>query len=66
MQAKAQQGPSPEQKEIQSKVDLNNAKTQESQTVSALNMKKAEDIDTDNMFEALAAKRGKLSAVEID
>ena len=64
--AKAEQGPSPEQKEIQSKTDLNNAKVQESQTVSALNMKKAEDIDTDNMFEALAAKRGKLSAVEID
>ena len=64
--AKAQQGPSPEQKEVQSKVDLNNAKTEESKTVSALNMKKAEDIDTDNMFEALAAKRGKLSAVEID
>jgi len=66
MQAKAAQGPSPEQKEIQSKTDLNNAKVQESQTVSALNVKKAEDIDTDNMFEALAAKRGKLSAVEID
>lgn len=65
-QAKSQQGPSPEQKEIQSKTDLNNAKTQESQTVAALNIKKAEDIDTDNMFEALAAKRGKLSAVEID
>jgi len=65
-QVKAQQGPSPEQKEIQSKTDLNNAKVQESQTVSKLNMKKAEDIDTDNMFEALAAKRGKLSAVEID
>ena len=66
MQAKAQQGPVPEQQEILSKVELNKAKTQESQTVSALNLKKAEDIDTDNMFEALAAKRGKLSAVEID
>jgi len=65
-QAKSQQGPSPEQKELQSKTDLNNAKVQESQSVSALNMKKAEDVDTDNMFEALAAKRGKLSAVEID
>ena len=52
--------------EIMSKTELNKAKTQESQTVSALNIKKAEDIDTDNMFEALAAKRGKLSAVEID
>ena len=65
-QAKAQQGPAPEQQETLSKVELNKAKTQESQTVSALNMKKAEDIDTDNMFEALAAKRGKLSAVETD
>ena len=65
-QAKAQQGPAPEQQETMSKVELNKAKTQESQTVSALNIKKAEDIDVDNMFEALAAKRGKLSAVEID
>jgi hypothetical protein len=65
-QAKSQQGPSAADKEIQSKTDLNNAKVQESNTISALNMKKAEDIDTDNMFEALAAKRGKLSAVEID
>lgn len=65
-QAKAQQGPAPEQQEIQSKVALNNAKTQESQTVAALNMKKAEDIDMDNYFEGLAAKRGKLSAVQVD
>lgn len=65
-QAKAQQGPAPEQQETLSKVELNKAKTQESQTVAALNVKKAEDIDTDNMFEALAAKRGKLSAVEVD
>ena len=66
MQAKAQQGPSAEQQEIQSKTELNKAKTQESGSITALNLKKAEDIDTDNMFEALAAKRGKLSAVEID
>jgi len=65
-QAKSQQGPSAEQKEIQSKTDLNNAKVQESNTISALNIKKAEDIDTDNMFEALAAKRDKLTAVQID
>lgn len=65
-QAKAQQGPNAEQQEVMSKVELNKAKTQESQTISALNMKKAEDIDTDNMFEALAAKRGKLSAVQVD
>jgi hypothetical protein len=65
-QSKAQQGPSTAEQEMQSKVGLNQAKTKESQTVSALNIKKAEDIDTDNMFEMMAAKRGKLSAVEID
>jgi hypothetical protein len=64
--AKAQQGPSPEQQETMSKVKLHNAKAQEADSVTQLNIKKAEDIDTDNMFEALAAKRGKLSAVEID
>lgn len=66
VQAASQKGPTPEQQEINSKTELNKAKAQESQTVSALNIKKAEDIDTDNMFEALAAKRGKLNAVQID
>lgn len=66
VQSKAEQGPGPEQQEIMSKVELNKAKTQESQTVAALNAKKTEDMDTDNMFEALAAKRGKLSSVQID
>lgn len=65
-QAKAQQGPSPADQEVMAKVGLNKAKTQEAQSLALLNQKKAEDIDTDNMFEALAAKRGKLSAVEID
>jgi hypothetical protein len=66
IQAKQAQGPGVAEQEAQSKVNLNNAKTQESQTVAALNMKKAEDIDMDNMFEMEAMKRGKLSAVEID
>lgn len=66
IQAQAAKGPSAEQQETQSKVELNKAKTQESATVSALNMKKADDIDMDNMFEALAAKRGKLTAVQVD
>jgi hypothetical protein len=66
MQAQAQKPPPVEQQEIQSKVDLNKAKAQESGSVTALNIKKAEDIDTDNMFEALAAKRGKLSALQVD
>lgn len=65
-QMQASKGPGVQEQEIQSKTELNKAKTQESQTVAALNVKKAEDIDMDNMFEALAAKRGKLSAVEID
>jgi len=66
IQAKQAQGPGVAEQEVQSKVDLNKAKTQESQTVSALNMKKAEDIDMDNMFEMEAMKAGKLSAVQID
>lgn len=65
-QAKAQQGPGAAEQELQSKTDLNKAKTQESQTVSALNIKKAEDIDMDNFFEMEAMKKGKLSAVQID
>ena len=65
-QSKQQQGPGVAEQELMSKTELNKAKTQESQTVAALNIKKAEDIDTDNMFEALAAKRGKLSSVQID
>ena len=65
-QAKAQQGPGVAEQETKSKVDLNNAKVQESQSVAALNMKKAEDVDMDNYFEMQAMKKGKLSAVEID
>jgi hypothetical protein len=65
-QAKAAQGPGVAEQETKSKVDLNNAKVQESQSVAALNMKKAEDVDMDNYFEMQAMKKGKLSAVEID
>jgi hypothetical protein len=66
MQAQAAKGPSAEQQETQSKVALNKAKVEESGSVTALNMRKAQDIDTDDMFEALAAKRGKLSSVQVD
>ena len=65
-QAKQAAGPGVAEQEVQSKVDLNKAKTQESATVAALNMKKAEDIDMDNYFEMAAMKAGKLSAVEVD
>jgi hypothetical protein len=66
VQAKAAQGPSPEQQETQSKVDLNKSKVEETAAKTALLYKQAEDIEMDNMFEGIAAKRGKLSAVQID
>ena len=66
IQAQSAKGHSADEQETQSKVALNNAKVQESGSVTALNMKKAEDIEMDNYFEGLAAKRGKLSAVQID
>jgi hypothetical protein len=65
-QSKSQQPPSPEHDEINSRTALNKAKTDETVAKTMFTQKKAEDIDTDNMFEALAAKRGKLTAVEID
>jgi hypothetical protein len=66
MQANAEKGPSPEQQEMQSKTELNKAKTEETIANTLFTQKKAEDIDTDNMFEALAAKRGKLTSVQVD
>lgn len=67
-QAKAQaaQTPSPEALETKSKTDLNNANVQKSQAQAALDMRKIKDMDTDDQFEALAASRGKLRAVEVD
>jgi translation elongation factor EF-G len=66
IKAQSSKGPSAEEQETQSKVELNKAKVQESGSVTALNMKKAQDIDTDDMFEMMAAKKGKLSAVQVD
>ena len=65
-QARAAQGPSMDDQEKQSKMELNKASVGEKEANAALLVKKAQDIDTDNMFEMMAAKRGKLSAVEID
>ena len=65
-QSKAQQGPSVAEQEAQSKVGLNQAKAKESETVSALNVKKIEDIEMDNFFEMQALKAGKLTAVQVD
>lgn len=65
-QAKSQMPPSAEQEEMTSRTNLNKAKTDETMANTMFTQKKAEDIDTDNMFEALAAKRGKLTSVQID
>ena len=65
-QAKSQQPPSPEQQEITSKVAVNTAKTEEIAANTALTKRKTQDMDTDDYFEAMAAKRGKLSAQEVD
>jgi hypothetical protein len=66
IQAQAAKGPSPEQQKIQSETDLNRAKIEDTMANTAFTQKKAEDIDTDNMFEALAAKRGNLHSVQVD
>ena len=65
-QAKSQQGPNPDQQETQSKVEVNKAKVLETTANTAFIKKKTEDIDTGNMFTAIAAKRDHLSAVEMD
>jgi len=65
-QAKSQQPPSPEQQEISSKVAVNTAKAKDTEANTAFTVRKTQDMDTDDYFEALAAKRGRLSAQEID
>ena len=66
MQSKAQQPPAPEALEIKSKTDLNNANVIKAKAAAALDVRKIQDMDTDDKFEALAASRGKLRAVEVD
>ena len=65
-QAKSQQGPGLAEQELASKTKLNNAKSAETDANAAFTIRKTQDIDTDDYFEALAAKKGKISAVEID
>lgn len=66
VQAQAAKGPGVAEQEVQSKTELNKSKSMESQASAQLKMKQAEDIDTDNMFEMMAAKAGKLRAVQVD
>jgi hypothetical protein len=65
-QSRAQQGPSMDDQEKQTKMDLNKASAQEKIAQAELLYKKIEDIDIDNAFVKQAADNGKLSAVEID
>jgi len=66
IQAKSQQPPSADTQETQSKVAMNQAKVGETQMNTQLLKKKIEDMDVDNYYTGLAAKKGKLSAVEMD
>jgi hypothetical protein len=45
---------------------MNQAKTGETQMNTQLIKKKIGDIDVDNYYTGIAAKKGKLSAVEMD
>jgi hypothetical protein len=66
MQAKAQKPPPASDLEMQSKTDLNKAKTQETMARSGLLAAQTKDIAVDDAFTAMAAKAGKLKAVEMD
>ena len=72
-QAAAAKPPSPESLETKSKTDLNNANTQKAQAdIQLIGAKtqetqaKSAEIQTGIQFEALAASRGKLNAVEVN
>ena len=65
-QSKSQQAPGPAEQELASKVALNGAKVKDTEANTAFTIRKTQDMDTDDMFEAMAAKKGKLSAMQID
>ena len=62
----SQKPPSSQDEQIKSKTQVQLAKAQETVANTEFIKKKTDDIDTDNMFEALAASRGKLSAIQVD
>ena len=65
-QSKAQQGPNPEQQKTQSEVDLNKAKVLDTEANTKFTIRKTQDMDTDDMFEMMAAKKGNLTSVQVD
>ena len=65
-QAKSQQPPGPAEQELSSKVALNVAKVKDTEANTLFTVRKTQDMDTDDYFEAMAAKKGKLSSVQVD
>ena len=65
-QSKAQQGPGLAEQEIASKVAMNTAKVKDTEANTAFTVRKTQDMDTDDMFEAMAAKQGNLTALQVD
>jgi hypothetical protein len=66
MQANAQKPPTPEQQELQSKMALNQAKTQKDQADAAMIARKTQNIDFENALAADAARHNKLKAVDME
>jgi hypothetical protein len=64
--AKSQQPPGPAEQELSSKVALNTAKVKDTEANTLFTVRKTQDMDTDDYFEAMAAKKGKLSSVQVD
>ena len=66
LQAKSKAPPSAEDQLHQSKAQLNQATTQEVQAKTGKIVKETQQMDVDNMFDAMAAKKGNLKDVRID
>ncbi len=66
LQAKSKAPPSAEDQLHQSKAQLNQATTQEVQAKTGKIVKETQQMDVDNMFDAMAAKKGTLKDVRID
>ena len=64
-QAKQQAGPGPEEQEIMSKVELNKAKTQESQIKAQAELADLQGTSAAKQLEILAAHSGKLHGLEV-
>jgi hypothetical protein len=65
-ESKSKQGPGLAEQELSSKVAMNTAKAKDTEANTAFTVRKTQDLDTDDMFEALAAKRDKLTAHQVD